>query len=133
MSSSSEPGVLSFRSCGFELYLPPTPFQSRFIMLNNSTQIFYDIDYETTLLGNKTAWSDLALETLKDPAIVFPPKQRDYAKNGAFIIGFLVSILKREGRRIVAKKLERINVKPFDERLMNWSVLKAKSWESEVT
>lgn len=51
-------------------------------MLNDSTQIFYDVDYETSLPGNKTAWLDLAQETLKDPAIVFPPEQGDYAKMG---------------------------------------------------
>lgn len=129
MLSSGEPGVLSFRSCGFELYLPPTPFKSRFVMLNDSTQIFYDVDYETSLLGNKSAWSDLAPETLKDPAIVFPPEQRDYAKSGEFAIGFLVSILRREVGRTVAKKLGRVNVKPFEKRLMNWSALKATKGE----
>ena len=98
-------------------------------MLNDFTQTFYDVDYETSSLGNKTAWTDLAPETLQDPAIVFPPEQHDYPRNGVPAMGFLVSIIQREGRRIVAKKLGRVYVKPFDEKLMNWSVLKATKGE----
>lgn len=66
---------------------------------------------------------------MKDPAIVFPPEQGDYAKNGAFAIGFLVSLLKRGRKKNCGEEAGRVNVKPFDERLMNWSTLKAKKGE----
>jgi len=129
MSSSGKTGVLEFRSSGFELYLPPTSFKSRFVMFDNSKQIFYDIDYETAQLGNNTPWSRLAPETLRDPAIVFPPEHCDMLEIMKFATGFLVSILRREGDKFIAKKLGRVNVKPVEPKYMNWSAL--TTWKGE--
>ena len=121
---------LQFRSWGFELYVPPTPFSSppaptRFVMLDDLNDVFYDIDYETPLLGNKTPWTELALHTVPDPAIVFPPEQQDMLHKMQFATGFLVSIESRSSTLITARKIGRVNVKQLPEKLMNWSALRA--------
>jgi hypothetical protein len=101
MSLSDMLGVLEFRSGGFELYLPPTRFSSppeppSFVMLDDSSQVFYDVDYQALQLGNTTPWSTLALHTVPDPAIVFPPEQCDMLQIMNFATGFLVSIESRD-------------------------------------
>ncbi len=127
--SSNSAGVLEFRSSGFELYLPPTNFKSRFVMFDDSNQIFYDVNYDTELLGNRIPWPSLKPENLRDPAIVFPPKQSDALKIMNFATGFLVSILHREGDKFVAQKLGLVEVKALKEELMNWSALTALKGE----
>ena len=122
--------VLQFRSWGFELYVPPTPFSSppaptRFVMLDDLNGVFYDVDYETPLLGNKTPWMELALHTVTDPAIVFPPEQQDMLHKKQFATGFLVSIGSRSPTLITARMLGRVNVKKLPQELMNWSALRA--------
>jgi hypothetical protein len=130
MSSSRTSGVLEFKSRGFELYLPPTPFSSppayaRFVMLDDSTQKFYDVDYQTELLGNTTPWTALALHQVRDPAIVFPPEQCDMLEIMKFATGFLVSIECRDREMFVAKKIGSVNVKLMEEKLMNWAALRS--------
>jgi hypothetical protein len=129
MSSLIETGVIEFYSSGFELYLPPTPFKSRFVMLDGSTNTFYDVDCEAPSLGNRTPWNLLAPETLRDPAIAFPPEQCNMLKPHAaggmnFATGFLVSIMRREGERFIAEKVCQANVRPIEARYMNWDALK---------
>jgi hypothetical protein len=130
MSSYGTLGILKFKSRGFKLYLPPTPFSNppayaRFVMLDDSTETFYDVDYQTELLGNTTPWTALALHKVRDPAIVFPPEQCDMLQTMAFATGFLVSIERRDREIFVAKKIGRVNVKPLEEKHMNWAALES--------
>jgi hypothetical protein len=74
MATASQTGTMEFISSGFELYLPPTQFMSRFVMYDDSPDSFYDVDYETQLLQYTIPWADLAIQTITDPAIVFPPE-----------------------------------------------------------
>lgn len=94
-------------------------------MLDDSSQIFYDVDYGTRLLGNSTPWTALALHTVPDPAIVFPPEQCDMLPFMNLVTGFLVSIESRDRGVFVAKKIGRVNVKPLKEGLMNWAALRS--------
>jgi hypothetical protein len=120
--------VLTFLSWGFELYLPPNAFSTpparpRFVMLDDLNDVFYDVDYETALLGNQTSWTDLAIHKIRDAAIVFPPEQQDMLQMQRFATGLLVSIESRTSEMIIAKKVGRVNVKPLPQEFMNWSAL----------
>lgn len=130
MASGSQTGTIEFISSGFELYLPPTQFSSRFVMYDDSTDTFYNVDYETQLLQNTIPWADLAIQTITDPAIAFPPEQSSMLKpppqGMQFATGMLVSVLRREGHTIVARKLGRVNVKPLPAALMSWPGLVEK-------
>lgn len=125
--------TLNFSSGGFTLYVPPTPFcippeRARFVMVDDQNDRFYDIDYETLLLGNTTAWEQVALHRIKDPAIVFPPKQEELLRQNQSIlaIGFLVSIEERNAAGWRARKLGQVGVRAFPQGLMSWSALESQ-------
>ena len=64
-------------------------------MLDDAHESFYDIDYETAYLGNKCPWATLALYTVPDPAIVFPPCRYNIFQKAKAAIEFLLSIESR--------------------------------------
>jgi hypothetical protein len=131
-ASTDEPPSLQFTSGGFELYVPPTPFSSppepaHFVMLDDKNDTFYDVDYESLDLKNSTPWVELALYTVQDAAIVFPPGQWDIheANKSVRVTGFLVSILNRTGGLFTAKKIGTVHVQPFPQKFMNWDALES--------
>jgi hypothetical protein len=116
---------LHINAPGFELYLPPTPFKSRFIMLNELTSTFYDVDYATPTICNTMEWKDLALESIQDPAIILadgvPVINRPDERMGS--LGVLVSINRRTERTLFATYIGRVLVRMFPASLMNWEAL----------
>ena len=115
---------LEFSAPGFELYLPPTQFKSRFVMLDELTSTFYAVDYETLIIGNKVKWEDLAPESIQDPALILSenvPLMSPDARIGAF--GLLVSITQRTEQTLVATYLGHVFVKKFPASVMNWEAL----------
>lgn len=135
MASQNDSDFIAIKSAGFELYLPPTPMlnpqtnppeRPRFVMLDYTNDVFYDVDYETANLRNSTSYAALALHTVQDPAIVFPPNQWNMLQTMKFATGFLVSIISRDGQTFSAKNLGSVNVKPLRQELMNWAALRSK-------
>lgn len=129
MSTANGAPLLDIQGGGFELYLPPTPFRSQLVMLDYSTETFYSVNYRAAAQGDETPWSDLGLETITDPAILFQPEQSERLENGKFATGFLVSILDRQADKFVARKLGLVNVGPLPEYAMNWAALQSKKGE----
>lgn len=132
MSSTQQEKVIEFDSGGFHLFVPPLPFackRPRFIMLDDSKQVFYDVDYETPALGNHTPWEKLDLHTKREPAIVFTPFHYYAFMKRDFATGSLVSIESREDNVYVAKWLGAVNVSPMKQDQMNWAML--RSWKGE--
>jgi hypothetical protein len=116
---------LHINAPGFELYLPPTPFNSRFVMLDELTSTFYDVDYATPIIGNTMEWKDLAPESIQDPAIILadsvPVMDRRDERVGS--LGVLVSITRRTEQTLFATYLGRVFVRMFPANLMNWEAL----------
>ena len=110
---------LHIASAGFELYLPPTSIEPRFIMLDELTSTFYDVDYSTPEISNTVQWQTIALETVVDPAIVMQMLP-DHLGNGA--LGLLVSITRREDDVFFATYLGQVWVKRHDPRF-NWEAV----------
>lgn len=132
--TSSEPPSLEITSAGFELFIPPTPFSNpqppepngRFVLLDDEDNVFYDVDYTSPGLRNTVSWKQLALHTIPDPAIVFPPAQWQKLKDPNWLpTGFLVSIQSREPDCFKAVNLGAVHVKPRPQALMNWDVLES--------
>jgi hypothetical protein len=120
---------------GYLLYLPPMPIKSRFVMLEETTNTFYDVDTQTPLLGNPASRVTTGLSPSllgSRPAIVFlnplgesrKKVLRDEGFNPEFVIGKPVSIESQEGKNVFAKVVGRVNVKPLPQSLMSWEVLK---------
>jgi hypothetical protein len=127
-----KPQTLKYTSGGFELYVPPTKFAhppepARFVMLDDINDTFYQVLYEGLRLKNTTPWTDLALHTTPDPAIVFPPNQQEIfdAKLSITATGFLVSIISRANGEFVAKWLGTVHVDRLPEQSMNWGALES--------
>jgi hypothetical protein len=115
-------GGLHINAHGFELYLPPTPFKSRFVMLDELTSTFYDVDYATPTIGNTMQWEDLAPESIQDPAIILAdavPGQDERIGS----LGVLVSITRRTEQTFFATYLGRVFVRKLPASLMNWEAL----------
>jgi hypothetical protein len=111
---------LHINAHAFELYLPPTPFKSRFIMLDEPTAEFYDVDYATPIAGNTVPWGNLAPEGIQDPAIVLADDSRD-ERIGS--MGVLVAVTRRTEQTIFATYLGRVCVRKFPASIINWDVL----------
>jgi hypothetical protein len=123
---------LQFTSGGFELYVPPTPFSNppkpaHFVVLDDLNDVFYDVDYESSDLKNTTPWTELALHTVADPAIVFPPNQYQMSENNKTlrITGFLVSIQSRDSGLFTATKIGTVHVQQLQKKYMNWGALES--------
>jgi hypothetical protein len=116
---------LHINAHGFELYLPPTPFKSRFIMLDELTSTFYDVDYATPTIGNTMQWEDLAPESIQDPAIILADAVPviDGRDERIGSLGVLVSITRRTEQTIFATYLGRVFVRKLPASLMNWEAL----------
>lgn len=119
---------------GYMLFLPPDPIKSRFIMLDEATKTFHDVDLETALLGNPASWKQTGVSPsiLGDQlAIVFPnqlddSRKADLEEHGYdpnFRIGRLVLIDRHEGETVYGKIIAKVNVKPIDKSLMSWEIL----------
>jgi len=129
-----KPSML-FNSGGFELFVPPTPFCPPgkplvFVMLEDLKDTFYEVDYQAADLQNMTLWSELALHTVLDPAIVFPSLQWQKFENLADesvekVTGFLVAIQSREGDAWTAVKLGTVHIRKYPEEVVNWRVLES--------
>ena len=122
---------------GYFLYLPPTPIKSRFVMLEETTKTFYDVDTQTPLLGNPASWATTGLSPSvlgSKPAIVFPIPLNEISKmilrdegfNPEFMVGRLVSIESQDGMNVFAKVVGRVNVRPLPQNMMSWEALKTK-------
>lgn len=122
---------------GYVLYIPPDPIRPRFVMLDEITRTFYDVDLETPQLGNPVSWKSTGVSrsTLgQNLALVFPNPLDDTGKaelqrtgyNPDFQVGRLVSVARREGRKIYGRIVAKVNVKPVPKRMMSWEGLKAK-------
>jgi hypothetical protein len=127
VASENGTSTLRFQALGYDLYLPPTPFKSRFVLFDENSQRFYDVGYGTECLGNTTRWEVIAPEKLRDPALVFRPLHLSMSDSpAAGHMGFLVSITRRENGVNYGEKLGRVWVKPSPEEFMNWSGLNAR-------
>lgn len=102
-------------------------------MLDDSRQIFYDVDYENRLLRNTKTWAGLEMHKVVDPAIVFPPTQKRMLQQAKFATGFLVSIESRDLDTFTARKIGSVNVSPCKEESMNWDALKSLKGEELPT
>jgi hypothetical protein len=118
-AEATDEGVL-VNAPGFELYLPPTPFTSRFVMLDETTSTFFDVDYATPVLQNKVPWKDLAPENIEDPAIILP---EIVANDRIGAMGLLVSVTRRAENILFATYLGHVFVRQFSADLMNWEAL----------
>ena len=116
---------LHINAHGFELYLPPTPFKPRFVMLNELTSTFYDVDYATPTIGNTMQWKDLAPESIQDPAIILADHVPvlDGRDERIGTLGVLVSVTRRTEQTLFATYLGRVFVRKFPANLMNWEAL----------
>jgi hypothetical protein len=96
-------------------------------MLDDLNDVFYQVIYEGPGLKNVTSWTDLALHTITDPAIVFPPNQLATfeARLSIMATGFLVSVTSRTSDAITAKWLGTVHVDRLPEHLMNWGALES--------
>jgi hypothetical protein len=116
---------LHINAHGFELYLPPTPFKPRFVMLDELTSTFYDVDYASQTIGNTMQWKDLAAESIQDPAIILadhvPVMNGQDERIGA--LGVLVSITRRTEQTLFATYLGRVFIRKYPANLMNWEAL----------
>lgn len=97
-------------------------------MLDDLNDIFYDIDYEAADLKNIEPWTALKLHTVKDAAIVFPPKHWDWHEKhiSARVTGFLVSIQSRTPELFTGTKLGAVHMQLFPEKFMNWDGLEGR-------
>ena len=130
MTETSTNQFLEFTSGGFELYVPPTPFsnppgRTRFVMLDDLNNVFYDVDYESSSLNNSTPWTKLGLHNVADPAIVFPPNQWQMFEENSSATGFLVLIQSRDSGLFTATKIGTVYVRPLLQEFMNWGVLES--------
>ena len=116
---------LHINAHGFELYLPPTPFKPRFVMLDELTSTFYDVDYDTPAIGNTMQWKDLVPESIQDPAIILADHVPaiDSRDERIGTLGVLVSITRRTEQTLFATYLGRVFVRKFPTNLMNWEEL----------
>lgn len=128
------------QASGYFLNLPPTPIRSRFVLIEETTKRFYDIDTATPLLKNPESWESDGLSSAnvgRDLAIVIPESLSDDSrarlaslgraepqfKSVDFEIGLLVAITRREGDNVYADVKGRVNVCPFKEMVMSWEKL----------
>jgi hypothetical protein len=127
----------------FYLHLPPTPVKGRFVMLEESTKTFYDVDTVTPLLGNPASWAITGLSPsilgANRLAIVVPnhlnaewratlvkqgPMPDGQPYNPDFEVARLVSITGRTDKIIHAKVLGKVNICPFKSDLMSFDKIK---------
>jgi len=70
------------QAAGYLLYIPPDPIRSRFVLLDEVTNTFHDVDLETPLLGNPASWKATGVSPSvlgQNLAIVFPhPLDEDH-------------------------------------------------------
>lgn len=128
------------QALGYILSLPPTPIRSRFVLIEETTKRFYDVDTATRLLQNPESWESDGLSPAslgRDLAIVIPDSLSDDSrerlasmgrteaqfKSVDFETGLLVAITRREGNNIYADVRGRVNVCPFQENVMSWKKL----------
>ena len=131
----------------YYLYLPPTPIKARFVMLEESTKTFYDVDTITSELGNPSTWTYLGLSPSivgQRPAIIIPNRLNDdwqkrliekgrkenVSVNPNFEVGRLVSVERQEGNVVFAKILGKVNICPCKPNVMSWEGLKDEKWPS---
>lgn len=112
-----------FTSRGFELYLPPTPFRSRFVMLDESNDVFYEVDCQTSRTSDEPSWETIAPERFSDPAIAFPPNQAHMLGPRTSATGFLVSITRRVNGDIWARNHGQVIVSQLPPERMSWGPL----------
>lgn len=138
----SMPSALEAR--GFYLYLPPSRIGTRFIMLEESSKTFYEVDAQTPRLGNPTSWEESGFSSTnfgRDLAIVIPntldpayksriasrefPQEFGVGKtktlNPQFEVGTLVAISRSEGNTIYGEVLGRVNINPSE--YITWSAM----------
>lgn len=125
---------------GYFLDLPPTPIRSRFVLLEETTKRFYDVDTETSLLNNPPSWKSDGLSSSSlggELAVIIPNSLSDDSKvrlaklgqreprfkSADFETGLLVVITRREGDEVYADIRGRVNVCPFKETVMSWEKL----------
>lgn len=129
---------------GFYLYIPPSRIKTRFIMLEESSKTFYEVDAQTPRLGNPTSWEESGFSSMdfgRDLAIVIPntlgpeyksriasrefPQEFGVGKtktlNPQFEVGTLVAISRSEGNTIHGEVLGRVNINPS--RFLTWSAM----------
>ena len=119
---------------GYLLFIPPDPIKSRFVMLDEATKTFHDVDLETALLGNPASWKQTGVSPSilgNELAIVFPTplgdsqkaelEGHDYDPN--FSVGRLVSVDRHEGNKVYGKIIAKVNVKPLNQNAMSWEGL----------
>lgn len=122
----------TFRSAGFELYVPPTKFSQPsepacFVMLDDLNDIFFEVKYDDPKLGNTKNWTELSLHEVDDPAIVFKSNQDPFLQQRSYdrVEAYLVSIIKRDSHAFRATILGTVYVRPFAEKFMNWGALES--------
>jgi hypothetical protein len=130
MVNSDRRPNLNFASGGFELFVPPVPFSqppkpAYFVMLDDQNDAFYEVDYQSVDLRNRTEWTVMELHTVPDPAVVFPTLQWQRFENDTNekITGFVVDIKSRDEDYWTAEKIGMVHVRRFPQEYMNWSAL----------
>ena len=119
---------------GYLLFIPPDPIKSHFVMLDEATKTFHDVDLENPLLGNPASWKQTGVSPSilgNELAIVFPTplgdsqkaelEGHDYDPN--FSVGRLVSVDRHEGNKMYGKIIAKVNVKPLNQNAMSWEGL----------
>ena len=119
---------------GYFLFIPPDPIKSHFVMLDEATKTFHDVDLETASLDNPASWKQTGVSPSilgKELAIVFPNplddsqkaelEERGYDPN--FSVGRLVSVDRHEGKNVYGRIIAKVNVKPLDQNAMSWEGL----------
>ena len=128
----SKPGI---KAPAYHLYLPPTSIKPRFVMVEESTHTFYDVDTITPRLGNPSSWaqSGLSRNLLGSPLAIVITQElnadekatlsgRGYVPN--FDTATLVKITSQVGDTIHAKSLGKANICQFPPGKMSWEILK---------
>jgi hypothetical protein len=133
---------------GFLLCLPPTPVKARFVMLEESSKIFYDVDCMFPLLKNPSSWATTGISSAllgaERLAIVVPDRlnaewRTNLAKQGPlpdgrpynpdFEVARLVGIAAQEqqagGKVIRGKVLGKVNVRPYSTDVMSFATLES--------
>ena len=106
---------------------------TRFVLLEESTKTFYDVDAKTPRLGNPSSWevSGLSNVILGDRLAIVIPDSLDEEREAKIkeglnlesVVGKLVSIQTTGDKTVRAKVLGRVFVKPFQPEQMSWEIL----------
>jgi hypothetical protein len=122
----------------FHLHVPPTPLKARFIMLEETSSTFYDVDFITSALKNPPSWTTTGISpsilgtTGRRLALLARPAFGEVKSNimsgsdtspydSSFRVAKLVSIDEEFNGTTHATVLGRANLNPFPSSMMSFA------------